>query len=111
MECSGAAQQLCHICISQGSAVTQLRCGGPRCSCCIAWNVQVQPNNYAAFYDDSRQSWSLAFESELSLRDFAKQVVVVVVVAVVVVVVVAVVVVVVVVVVVAVAVAVAVVAV
>jgi len=37
--------------------------------------VQVQPNNYAAFYDDSRQSWSLAFESELSLIQLAKQVV------------------------------------
>jgi len=37
--------------------------------------VQVQPNNYAAFYDDTRQSWSLMFESEANLIQFAKQVI------------------------------------
>ncbi|KAM4697023.1 FK506-binding protein 15 [Rhinophrynus dorsalis] len=34
----------------------------------------VQLNNYAAFYDDQRQSWSIMFESEASAIDFSKQV-------------------------------------
>ncbi|XP_072287633.1 FK506-binding protein 15 [Pyxicephalus adspersus] len=34
----------------------------------------VQLNNYAAFYDDQRQSWSVLFESETSAMDFSKQV-------------------------------------
>ncbi|OCT66913.1 FK506-binding protein 15 isoform X2 [Xenopus laevis] len=34
----------------------------------------VQPNNYAAFYDDQRQSWSVMFESETAAIDFSKQV-------------------------------------
>ncbi|XP_068104091.1 FK506-binding protein 15 [Hyperolius riggenbachi] len=34
----------------------------------------VQLNNYAAFYDDQRQSWSVMFESEASAVDFSKQV-------------------------------------
>jgi len=43
------------------------------CKCvCI---VQVQPNNYVSFYDDTRQSWSLMFESESVLTQFAKQVI------------------------------------
>ncbi|XP_063792259.1 FK506-binding protein 15 isoform X2 [Pseudophryne corroboree] len=34
----------------------------------------VQLNNYAAFYDDQRQSWSVMFESETAAVDFSKQV-------------------------------------
>ncbi|XP_075435314.1 FK506-binding protein 15 isoform X2 [Ascaphus truei] len=34
----------------------------------------VQLNNYAAFYDDQRQSWSVMFESEVAASDFSKQV-------------------------------------
>ncbi|XP_044161822.1 FK506-binding protein 15 [Bufo gargarizans] len=34
----------------------------------------VQLNNYAAFYDDQRQSWSIMFESETSAVEFSKQV-------------------------------------
>ncbi|KAM5145337.1 FK506-binding protein 15 isoform 2-T2 [Mantella aurantiaca] len=34
----------------------------------------VQLNNYAAFYDDQRQSWSVMFESEEAAVDFSKQV-------------------------------------
>ncbi|KAE8582103.1 hypothetical protein XENTR_v10019950 [Xenopus tropicalis] len=34
----------------------------------------VQPNHYAAFYDDQRQSWSVMFESEAAAVDFSKQV-------------------------------------
>ncbi|XP_056394909.1 FK506-binding protein 15 isoform X2 [Hyla sarda] len=34
----------------------------------------VQLNNYAAFYDDQRQSWSVMFESETSAVEFSKQV-------------------------------------
>ncbi|XP_063289078.1 FK506-binding protein 15 isoform X2 [Pelobates fuscus] len=33
----------------------------------------VQPNNYATFYDDQRQNWSVMFESETSAIDFSKQ--------------------------------------
>jgi len=60
------------------------------CSCVIGWSgisqnvyaelfvcyvLQVQPNNYASFYDDTRQSWSLMFESESNLIQFVKQVI------------------------------------
>ena len=38
---------------------------------------QVQPNHYVSFYDDTRQSWSLMFESESNLIQFAKQVIMV----------------------------------
>ncbi|XP_071981439.1 FK506-binding protein 15 isoform X2 [Engystomops pustulosus] len=34
----------------------------------------VQPNNYAAFYDEQRQSWSVMFESEATAVEFSKQV-------------------------------------
>ncbi|KAG9472543.1 hypothetical protein GDO78_018830 [Eleutherodactylus coqui] len=34
----------------------------------------VQLNNYAAFYDDQRQSWSVMFESETAAVEFSKQV-------------------------------------
>ncbi|XP_067000468.2 FK506-binding protein 15 [Anabrus simplex] len=34
----------------------------------------VQPNNYASFYDDQRQNWSILFDSEKDVVDFAKQV-------------------------------------
>ncbi len=37
-------------------------------------SLQVQPNNYASFYDDGRQNWSLNFDSEQQLANFAKQV-------------------------------------
>ena len=36
--------------------------------------LQVQGNNYASFYDDQRQTWSLCFDSEKTISDFAKQV-------------------------------------
>ena len=35
---------------------------------------QVQPNNYASFYDDGRQNWSIAFEGEKILFEFAQKV-------------------------------------
>ncbi|XP_041481909.1 FK506-binding protein 15-like, partial [Lytechinus variegatus] len=34
----------------------------------------VQANNYATFYDEQRQNWSIMFESEQNAIDFAKQV-------------------------------------
>ncbi|XP_071821778.1 FK506-binding protein 15-like [Apostichopus japonicus] len=34
----------------------------------------IQPNNYATFYDEQRQNWSIMFESEQNAMDFAKQV-------------------------------------
>jgi FK506-binding protein 15 len=34
----------------------------------------VQANNYSSFYDDARQSWSLRFDTEQAVVDFAKQV-------------------------------------
>ncbi|KAG8447401.1 hypothetical protein GDO86_014757 [Hymenochirus boettgeri] len=40
----------------------------------VAFVFTVQPNNYAAFYDDQRQNWSIMFESEVSAVDFSKQV-------------------------------------
>ncbi|KAM8934350.1 LOW QUALITY PROTEIN: FK506-binding protein 15 [Pelodytes ibericus] len=39
-----------------------------------AFAFTIQLNNYAAFYDDQRQSWSLMFESEMQAVDFSKQV-------------------------------------
>ena len=41
---------------------------------CIFSSLQVQRNNYASFYDDQRQTWSLCFDSDKSLTNFAKQV-------------------------------------
>ena len=35
---------------------------------------KVQANNYASFYDDARLSWSLRFDTEQTVIDFAKQV-------------------------------------
>jgi hypothetical protein len=35
---------------------------------------QVQANNYANFYDDARQSWSVLFENEQNANEFAKYV-------------------------------------
>ena len=37
-------------------------------------NWQVQPNNYAILYDDSRLTWSLMFDSEQNVQQFAKYV-------------------------------------
>ncbi|PFX25950.1 FK506-binding protein 15 [Stylophora pistillata] len=34
----------------------------------------VQGSNYASFYDDQRQTWSICFESDKNITDFAKQV-------------------------------------
>ncbi|XP_053329142.1 FK506-binding protein 15 [Spea bombifrons] len=34
----------------------------------------VQQNNYATFYDDQRQNWSVMFESEAAAAEFSKQV-------------------------------------
>ncbi len=36
--------------------------------------LQIQSSNYASFYDDTRQNWSLMFDSEEQLKEFAKQV-------------------------------------
>jgi FK506-binding protein 15 len=35
---------------------------------------QVQANNYATFYDDQMQNWSVMFESSEDAIDFAKEV-------------------------------------
>ncbi|XP_060552351.1 FK506-binding protein 15-like [Ruditapes philippinarum] len=37
-------------------------------------NIDVQANNYANFYDDARQSWSVLFENEQNANEFAKYV-------------------------------------
>ncbi|OWF43709.1 FK506-binding protein 15-like [Mizuhopecten yessoensis] len=39
-----------------------------------AFVFTIQANNYASFYDDARQSWSLMFDSEENSEKFAKQV-------------------------------------
>jgi hypothetical protein len=36
--------------------------------------IQVQANNYANFYDDQRQAWSLLFSSDEEATKLAKQV-------------------------------------
>ncbi|XP_066020866.1 FK506-binding protein 15-like isoform X2 [Pocillopora verrucosa] len=38
------------------------------------FSFTVQGSNYASFYDDQRQTWSLNFESDKNITDFAKQV-------------------------------------
>lgn len=35
---------------------------------------QVQANNYATFYDDQMQNWSVMFESSGDATEFAKEV-------------------------------------
>ncbi|XP_060074716.1 FK506-binding protein 15-like isoform X2 [Ylistrum balloti] len=39
-----------------------------------AFVFTIQANNYASFYDDARQSWSLMFDNEQNSEKFAKQV-------------------------------------
>ena len=39
-----------------------------------SFSLVVQANNYSSFYDDARQSWSLRFDTEQAVVDFAKQV-------------------------------------
>ncbi|XP_052221939.1 FK506-binding protein 15-like isoform X2 [Dreissena polymorpha] len=39
-----------------------------------AFAFTVQANNYANFYDDARQSWSILFDNEQHAKDFAKHV-------------------------------------
>ncbi|KAL3872320.1 hypothetical protein ACJMK2_040252 [Sinanodonta woodiana] len=39
-----------------------------------AFNFTIQPNNYASFYDDARQTWSLMFDTEQNVTQFAKQI-------------------------------------
>ncbi|KAL5012698.1 hypothetical protein ScPMuIL_011249 [Solemya velum] len=39
-----------------------------------AFKLVVQANNYANFYDDARQNWSLMFDTEANAIQFAKQV-------------------------------------
>ncbi|KAK3602380.1 hypothetical protein CHS0354_011215 [Potamilus streckersoni] len=39
-----------------------------------AFNFIIQPNNYASFYDDARQTWSLMFDTEQNVIQFAKQI-------------------------------------
>ena len=41
----------------------------------VIFFFQVQGSNYASFYDDQRQTWSLNFESDKNITDFAKQVI------------------------------------
>ncbi|XP_075041536.1 FK506-binding protein 15 isoform X2 [Mixophyes fleayi] len=53
--------------VSQQQPVT-----AARIHCGFVFTVQL--NNYAAFYDDQRQSWSVMFESEAAAVDFSKQV-------------------------------------
>ena len=36
--------------------------------------LQVQPNNYATFYDDQTQNWSMMFETSEDAIDFAREV-------------------------------------
>eukprot|EP00058_Branchiostoma_floridae_P023960 XP_002609450.1 hypothetical protein BRAFLDRAFT_226607 [Branchiostoma floridae] len=38
------------------------------------FSFTVQANNYASFYDDQRQTWSIMFESESNAVDFAKHI-------------------------------------
>ncbi|XP_078685814.1 FK506-binding protein 15-like isoform X2 [Branchiostoma floridae x Branchiostoma belcheri] len=38
------------------------------------FSFTVQANNYASFYDDQRQTWSVMFESESNAVDFAKHI-------------------------------------
>jgi hypothetical protein len=37
-------------------------------------NLNIQPNNYANFVDDIKNSWTVGFESQDVLINFAKQV-------------------------------------
>ena len=39
----------------------------------LLFSFQVQPNNYISFYDDARQSWSLNFDTEMTITNFTKQ--------------------------------------
>eukprot|EP01137_Pigoraptor_chileana_P007762 Opistho-2@53765 len=39
------------------------------------FSFTVQPNNYASFYDDQRQNWSILFNSEKEITDFSKHLV------------------------------------
>lgn len=36
--------------------------------------LQVQQNNYASFYDDRNENWSINFDSEAALYELTKQV-------------------------------------
>lgn len=38
------------------------------------FKIALQKNNYASFYDDTRQLWSILFENEDSIVSFATQV-------------------------------------
>ncbi|XP_075690918.1 FK506-binding protein 15 isoform X2 [Rhinoderma darwinii] len=53
--------------ISQQQPVTTVRIHA-------GFSFTVQLNNYAAFYDDQRLSWSVMFESETAAVEFSKQV-------------------------------------
>nr|XP_006817309.1 PREDICTED: FK506-binding protein 15-like [Saccoglossus kowalevskii] len=39
-----------------------------------SFSFVVQANNYGTFYDDTRQNWSIMFESEQNALDFTKQI-------------------------------------
>ncbi|XP_041368695.1 FK506-binding protein 15-like isoform X3 [Gigantopelta aegis] len=39
-----------------------------------AFNYQIQPNNYASFYDEGRMNWSVMFDKEETACKFAKEV-------------------------------------
>ncbi|KAH9500362.1 FK506-binding protein 15 [Bulinus truncatus] len=40
----------------------------------LTFSFNIQPNNYATFYDDTRQTWSVMFESSDSAEKFAKEI-------------------------------------
>jgi FK506-binding protein 15 len=39
-----------------------------------SFSFLIQPNNYATFYDDTQQNWSIMFDSESNVIQFTKQV-------------------------------------
>ena len=38
----------------------------------IFLSLQIQKNNYATFYDDQSQNWSVCFDNEKNLAEFSK---------------------------------------
>ncbi|GBM84370.1 FK506-binding protein 15 [Araneus ventricosus] len=44
------------------------------CSIVPSFKFHVQPNNYVNFFDEKNENWSINFESEAAVTEFAKQV-------------------------------------
>ncbi|KAF8765245.1 FK506-binding protein 15 like protein [Argiope bruennichi] len=44
------------------------------CSIVPSFKFNIQPNNYVSIFDEKNENWSINFESETTLTDFAKQV-------------------------------------